>query len=107
MIAAGQEAHAKVTLSTARARACCLNGGATVTIQVMTSPIPASPRVVLRLDRIGRRRAGRVAVQELSLELHVGQVLGLLGLNGAGKSTTLSMIAGALRPDRGDIRLNG
>ncbi|HJW05720.1 MAG TPA: ABC transporter ATP-binding protein [Rhodanobacter sp.] len=73
----------------------------------MTSPIPASPRVVLRLDRIGRRRAGRVAVQELSLELHAGQVLGLLGVNGAGKSTTLSMIAGALRPDRGDIRLNG
>lgn len=78
-----------------------------MTIQVMTSPIPASPRVVLCLDRIGRRRAGRVAVQELSLELQAGQVLGLLGVNGAGKSTTLAMIAGALRPDSGGIALNG
>jgi ABC-2 type transport system ATP-binding protein len=34
-------------------------------------------------------------------------VLGLLGVNGAGKSTTLSMIAGALRPDSGGIQLNG
>lgn len=73
----------------------------------MTSPSSAPSRVVLRLDRIGRRRAGRVAVQELSLALHAGQVLGLLGVNGAGKSTTLSMIAGALRPDSGGIELNG
>lgn len=73
----------------------------------MTSP-PADPsRIVLRLHRLSRRRAGRVAVQELSLELHAGQVLGLLGVNGAGKSTTLSMIAGALRPDRGGITLEG
>jgi ABC-2 type transport system ATP-binding protein len=39
--------------------------------------------------------------------LQRGQVLGLLGVNGAGKSTTLSMIAGALRPDSGSIQLNG
>ncbi len=46
-------------------------------------------------------------MQDLSLTLPRGQVLGLLGVNGAGKSTTLSMIAGALRPDRGSIQLNG
>ncbi|EIL97224.1 ABC transporter [Rhodanobacter thiooxydans] len=73
----------------------------------MTPPISDSPRVVLRLDRISRRRAGRAAVQDLSLELQAGQVMGLLGVNGAGKSTTLSMIAGALRPDSGGIELNG
>lgn len=73
----------------------------------MTSIIPASPRTVLQLDRLSRRRAGRTAVQDLSLSLQGGQVMGLLGVNGAGKSTTLSMIAGALRPDSGGIRLNG
>jgi ABC-2 type transport system ATP-binding protein len=73
----------------------------------MTSPNTASPEPVLRLDQLTRRRAGRRAVQNLSLTLQPGQVLGLLGVNGAGKSTTLSMIAGALRPDSGDIQLNG
>ena len=72
----------------------------------MTSPIDVSPPI-LRLDQLNRRRAGRPAVQNLSLTLQRGQVLGLLGVNGAGKSTTLSMIAGALRPDSGDIELNG
>ncbi len=62
---------------------------------------------MLRLDRLSRQRAGRPAVQNLSLLLQRGQVLGLLGVNGAGKSTTLSMIAGALRPDGGSIQLNG
>jgi ABC-2 type transport system ATP-binding protein len=73
----------------------------------MTSIIPASPKTVLQLDRLSRRRAGRQAVQDLSLALRSGEVMGLLGVNGAGKSTTLSMIAGALRPDSGGIRLNG
>ena len=73
----------------------------------MTSTTPASPRTILQLDRVSRRRAGRAAVQDLSLSLQSGQVMGLLGVNGAGKSTTLSMIAGALRPDSGGIELNG
>ena len=73
----------------------------------MTSIIPPDPPPALQLDHVARRRAGRVAVRDLSLSLPRGQVLGLLGVNGAGKSTTLSMIAGALRPDRGVIKLNG
>jgi len=73
----------------------------------MTSIKPASARPILQLDHINRRRAGRPAVQDLSLGLQSGQVLGLLGVNGAGKSTTLSMIAGAMRPDSGSIQLNG
>ena len=73
----------------------------------MTLPNVASTEPVLQLDHLSRRRAGRPAVQDLSLTLSSGQVLGLLGVNGAGKSTTLSMIAGALRPDRGGIKLNG
>jgi ABC-2 type transport system ATP-binding protein len=73
----------------------------------MTTTVPRSPKTVLQLDRLSRRRAGRQAVRELSLALPGGQVLGLLGVNGAGKSTTLAMIAGALRPDSGAISLNG
>ncbi len=71
----------------------------------MTPTIDSAP--VLCMQQVHRRRAGRPAVQDLSLTLPHGQVLGLLGVNGAGKSTTLSMIAGALRPDSGSIQLNG
>jgi ABC-2 type transport system ATP-binding protein len=66
-----------------------------------------APTVVLQLQDISRHRAARAAVERLSLSLESGQVLGLLGINGAGKSTTLSMIAGALAPDSGQISLNG
>lgn len=72
----------------------------------MNAPKPALPPV-LQLEGVARRRAGRPAVSNLSLRLEAGQVLGLLGVNGAGKSTTLAMIAGALRPDNGVIRLQG
>jgi ABC-2 type transport system ATP-binding protein len=72
----------------------------------MIAPTPDSSPV-LQLEHVSRRRGGRPAVRELDLSLAGGQVLGLLGVNGAGKSTTLSMIAGALRPDSGTIRLNG
>jgi len=65
------------------------------------------PHPLLKLDQLRRHRACRPAVERLSLTLDKGQILGLLGVNGAGKSTTLSMIAGALRPDSGSIQLNG
>lgn len=73
----------------------------------MTLPTDALRPPVLQLEQLTRRRAGRLAVQDVSLTLCHGEVLGLLGVNGAGKSTTLSMIAGALRPGSGSIKLNG
>ena len=50
---------------------------------------------------------GRHVVQQVSIEITQGQVVGLLGPNGAGKTTTFYMIAGVLRPDRGQIILDG
>lgn len=51
---------------------------------------------------------GRVpAVSGLSLNVGKGEAVALIGHNGAGKSTTLRAIAGALNPVRGQIRLNG
>lgn len=62
---------------------------------------------LLRIDCISRRLAGREVVSALSLDVARGEVLGLLGVNGAGKSTTLRMIAGVLSPDRGKVLLAG
>ena len=51
---------------------------------------------------------GRIAaVQKLSLEVDEGELVGLVGHNGAGKSTTLWAITGVLRPSAGEITLGG
>lgn len=70
----------------------------------MTDPTPTP---VLRLDRISRRLAGHTVVDALAFDVARGEVLGLLGINGAGKSTTLRMAAGVLAPDSGQVQLSG
>jgi branched-chain amino acid transport system ATP-binding protein len=46
-------------------------------------------------------------VRDLNLTVEGGEIVALLGANGAGKSTTLNTIAGFLRPFRGEIRIDG
>jgi ABC-2 type transport system ATP-binding protein len=62
---------------------------------------------VLTLDKASRDLAGRTVVSDLTLALDKGEVLGLLGVNGAGKSTTLRMMAGVLAPSAGTVRFEG
>ena len=57
----------------------------------------------LRLDKLGRGRA----VRDISLTAHAGEVIGLAGLVGAGRTELLRLICGADRPDRGSIHLHG
>jgi ABC-type multidrug transport system ATPase subunit len=55
-----------------------------------------------------RRSFGRVeAVRDVTLQAEAGRVTGLVGPNGSGKTTLLLMLASLLRPDAGEIRLNG
>jgi ABC-2 type transport system ATP-binding protein len=67
----------------------------------MTTPITLSAR------NLTRRYGQRDIVQNVSLELKRGEVLGLLGHNGAGKSTTLQMLTGTLTPNSGTIEICG
>jgi ABC-2 type transport system ATP-binding protein len=62
---------------------------------------------VIAVDRISKRYAGHVAVEELSLAVPSGGIFGLLGPNGAGKSTTIRMILDIIIPDEGRISLFG
>jgi branched-chain amino acid transport system ATP-binding protein len=64
-------------------------------------------RPLLKLDKVTSGYGPIVAVRDLSLEVHRGEVVALLGANGAGKSTTLLTIAGLVRPSAGAIRFDG
>jgi branched-chain amino acid transport system ATP-binding protein len=60
---------------------------------------------VLRVDNLHVSYGRITAVRGISLEVEEGEVVGLLGLNGAGKSTTFGAIAGLLKPTAGEVRL--
>lgn len=49
----------------------------------------------------------KVAVDHLSFSVNEGEIFGLLGPNGAGKTTTLRMISTLIKPDRGDVLVEG
>lgn len=72
------------------------------------SPAPAVEITGLVKDfHIGLRGAKVRAVDELTLSIPEGGVYGLLGPNGCGKSTTLKVVLGLLRPTRGTVRVFG
>ena len=61
----------------------------------------------LRLDRVGKRFGTVQAVEGLELSIANGEFLVLLGPSGAGKTTTLRLVAGLERPDAGRIHIGG
>jgi branched-chain amino acid transport system ATP-binding protein len=62
---------------------------------------------LLAVRDLTRRFGGFTAVQKVSFTVGEGEILGLIGPNGSGKSTTFNLIAGALAPSEGSIRLRG
>ncbi|WP_038056648.1 ABC transporter permease subunit [Thermus amyloliquefaciens] len=70
---------------------------------------PDGPRgeVVLEVRGLQKSFGGLLAVAGVSFTLKRGEILALIGPNGAGKSTIFNLVAGALLPDRGQVRLFG
>ena len=62
---------------------------------------------ILQLQNVTGGYTKKPVIQDLSFELNKGELVGLIGLNGAGKSTTIKHIIGTLLPRAGEIRLNG
>lgn len=62
---------------------------------------------MLSVEHLTKTFGGLRAVDGLSFELHTGEVVGLLGPNGSGKTTALNLISGALQPNAGSIRFQG
>ena len=62
---------------------------------------------MIELRHLTKRFAGRVAVEDLTLTVPRGEIYGLLGHNGAGKSTTIGMMLGQVWPSGGELRICG
>lgn len=62
---------------------------------------------VLETEGLTKRYKRRVVVNKLSLKVERGDIYGFLGQNGAGKSTTMRMVLGLVRPSSGSVRLLG
>lgn len=62
---------------------------------------------LLEVERVSKAFGGVRAVHEVSFTLEEGELLGIMGPNGSGKTTLFNLIAGALSPEAGRIRLRG
>ncbi|MCO6531742.1 ABC transporter ATP-binding protein [Lactobacillus panisapium] len=62
--------------------------------------------MVLKIEHLTGGYTGIPVIKDINLEIQPGEALGIIGLNGAGKSTTIKHILGLLRPQKGKIVLN-
>jgi ABC-2 type transport system ATP-binding protein len=62
---------------------------------------------MIHLDHVAKRYHDFIAVDNLDLSVETGEIVGIIGHNGAGKSTTLKMLAGLIAPTDGTVYING
>src|SRR5580704_17217911 len=67
----------------------------------------AAAAPILEIRGVSKRFDATLALEDVSLALHAGEIHALLGENGAGKSTLIKIITGVHQPDRGQILLRG
>ncbi len=65
------------------------------------------PKPTLELRSVQKKFGGLAAVDDLSLTIGSGEIYGLIGPNGSGKTTTIKMIAGLYKPTKGTIKVAG
>ena len=61
---------------------------------------------ILKLEKISLKFGRKIILDNLDLKLNSGQILGLLGPNGVGKSTIFNLITGLISPDFGKVLIN-
>ena len=62
---------------------------------------------IIKLDRIGFRYNAHWVLKNVSCDIRKGEFLGIIGPNGSGKTTLLKVIDGILKPQEGDVWING
>lgn len=69
--------------------------------------MPGQTQSVILAEGLTKRFPGVVAVDHLSFDVRPGEIFGLVGPDGAGKTTTLRMLAGVMPPDEGNATVSG
>jgi branched-chain amino acid transport system ATP-binding protein len=64
-----------------------------------------SSTAILSVTGLSKAFGGLLAVNQISFDVHRGEIVGLIGPNGSGKTTLLNLISGALAPTQGSVRL--
>ena len=73
----------------------------------MNDPVPGARPELLALSHVNKNYGSKKVLDDLSFTIGRGGVIGLLGPNGSGKTTTIKLIAGLLVPNSGEILING
>ena len=73
----------------------------------LASAAPAGSAPLLSVRGLSKSFGGLKAVQDVSFDVARGTILGIIGPNGAGKTTVFNLLNGFLRPDAGQILLDG
>ena len=63
--------------------------------------------IVINSNNLNKRYKNTVAVKNINFKIAKGQTIGLLGPNGCGKSTTIGMLLGLIKPTSGNVFING
>jgi branched-chain amino acid transport system ATP-binding protein len=74
---------------------------------VPTDVAPATPATLLRIADVAKSFGGAQVLESVTLDVRVGETLGLIGPNGAGKTTLFNIITGFLPPDTGAVVFDG
>ena len=82
-----------------------LNSNQGTVVSIAQGPNPGD--LVIGLRHATKIFGGTVALKDVSLDLRAGEVLALLGENGAGKSTCVKLMTGIYQPDEGEVVLDG
>lgn len=61
----------------------------------------------LRVEGLSKSFGGLLAVSDISFEVERGEILGIIGPNGSGKTTTLNLLTGFIKPDTGSVMFKG
>jgi len=91
----------------AHARQSAIGGIAPASVTPNAEPATQTKQKVFVCSGLSKRYGSVVAAHNVSLDVAAGEIVCLVGDNGAGKSTVIKMISGAIQPDSGTVELDG
>jgi ABC-2 type transport system ATP-binding protein len=68
---------------------------------------PTAQEPIVKIEHLSHRYSSNWAIRDINMEIHQTGIVGLLGSNGAGKSTTMNILCGVLNQTEGNVYING